>query len=768
MRVVAVESRGWIAMLVVLGATWAHASVARGQERELGTEPLEERSAEERADEGGADDDALDDDATEEVAPDDVPTFRAVATTPPAPAPAMPAATSEFELPIGALRAVPRRSAESLLTLAPGLFLLNHSGAYHASSVMLRGFDAGEGRDLEVLVGGVPINEPSNAHGHGYTDTHFVIPELVQGIRVTEGPFAPGQSDYAIAGSAEYQLGVLSRGLRAQGEIGSFGSRRLLLAWAPVDAAPGTFVGFDVRDAAGFGVNRAATSVALNAGYEHVASRELRVSLLGFGHFAQFGSAGVVREDAVAERTLPCAQSADAQRFCSTDPSQGGASSRALLAATITWARPGTLLEQTIWGGWRRLRVRENFTGFLLDPRGDGLDEQYDTGNAGLRGRYRIETLAFDDLPQQIEVGWIARHDSGTTRAWRVRASDGVPYLAAFDDEIHVTHIGAHVGADLRFAEWLALRAGLRVDGFAFSTVDRAEPDRDREGERLPARASDAMGVAFQPRGTLRIRLMPGLEWQTSGGVGTRSSDAVALSDGELAPFARAIATETGLALHLADGAAWDLDARVAAFHTHVDRDYVFDPDRGRNVFAGASSRLGALAFARVRVERWLDIAASFAWSEAFLLPADAQWQDFTSNERLPYVPRWVGRVDAALQHGVVIAGETIVIGGALGVGLLGERPLPLGASAAPVALIDVAARARWRLIEVGVQVQNLLDARWSQNVFRYASSFDPAETPSRVPALHSAAGAPISALVTLAVLIDETAPLRGPEGIDP
>ena len=42
---------------------------------------------------------------------------------------------------------MPRRSAESLLTLAPGLFLLNHSGAYHASSVMLRGFDAGEGRD---------------------------------------------------------------------------------------------------------------------------------------------------------------------------------------------------------------------------------------------------------------------------------------------------------------------------------------------------------------------------------------------------------------------------------------------------------------------------------------------------------------------------------------------------------------------------------------------------------------------------------------------
>ncbi|MDQ3034030.1 MAG: TonB-dependent receptor [Myxococcota bacterium] len=689
--------------------------------------------------------------------------FRARAITPPRPPDPLPASPSELTLRVGALRAVPRRSAESLLTLAPGLFLVNHAGAFHASTVLFRGFDAGEGRDLEVLVSGVPLNEPSNAHGHGYADAHALIPELVHAVRVTGGPFAPAQSDFAIAGTAEYQLGPAWRGLRVQGELGSFDTRRLVLAWAPIGAERGTFIGFDLREGAGFGANRAATSVALNAGYEHVASRELRISVFGIAHFAEFRSAGVVRADDVTAGRLPCAPDRDAQLFCTPDPSQGGSASRVLVATTLAWTRPGTLLEQTIWAGWRRLRVRENFTGFLLDPRGDALDQQYETGTVGLRGRYRAELAALGELPQALEVGWIARHDTGTTRAWRARASDGVPYAAAFDDEIDLTHVGAHVAADLRFAEWIALRAAVRADGFAFATLDRAEPDRDREGERLPARTSDAIGISIQPRGTLRIALVPGvLEWQTSAGIGTRSSDAIALSEGERAPFARAIATETGLALRARERRTWDLDARAAAFHTHVDRELVFDPNRGRNVHAGASSRLGALAFARLRVERWLDVAGSFAWTEAFLLPEGAGWESFSSDERLPYVPRWTGRVDVAVQHPIVIDGEEIVLGGALGIGMLGERPLPLGAAADPVVLVDVALRARWRLFELGVQVQNLFDTRWQQSVFHYVSSFDPVATPSRVPAIHASAGAPISVLATLAILVDESAPLQG------
>ena len=76
--------------------------------------------------------------------------------------------------------------------------------------------DAREGQDLELSVGGVPINESGNLHGNGYADTHFIIPELAASLRVIEGPFDPRQGNFAVAGSADYALGLQQRGVTSR------------------------------------------------------------------------------------------------------------------------------------------------------------------------------------------------------------------------------------------------------------------------------------------------------------------------------------------------------------------------------------------------------------------------------------------------------------------------------------------------------------------------------------------------------------------------
>src|SRR6202035_2708340 len=117
----------------------------------------------------------------------------------------------------------PHGNAADLLKLAaPGLLLTNEGGEGHAEQVFLRGFDAREGQDIEFTVGGVPINGSGNLHGNGYADTHFIIPELVETLRVVEGPFDPRQGNYAVAGSANYELGLEKRGLTAKYTTGSF------------------------------------------------------------------------------------------------------------------------------------------------------------------------------------------------------------------------------------------------------------------------------------------------------------------------------------------------------------------------------------------------------------------------------------------------------------------------------------------------------------------------------------------------------------------
>jgi hypothetical protein len=523
-----------------------------------------------------------------------------------------------------------------------------------------------------------------------------------------------------------------------------------------VRAAQGTFVALDLRGENGFGVQRAAQSAVLNGRFETEIARGVRVSIFGAGQMSQFASAGVVREDDVARARLPCGPGRDAQFFCSRDPEQGGASSRALLDAGLSIRELGLASDNHLFAGYRRLRIRENFTGIALDPRGDGLDEQYEVVTVGLRGRARFGTRFFDQ-PQVFELGYVVRQDVGTTRLLRLRDEGGIPHTAVFDDDLSLTQIGAHLGAELRFTDWLALRAGVRADVFGLSAREKALPDEDRMGPRLPVDTTDAWGLSIAPRGSLHVALAPWLTWQTSVGVGTRSSDATALSTSEAAPFARVIASETGLVVDHEDGEL-HLDARLVGHHTHVDRDLVFDATRGRNVEVGASSRLGALAYVALGLADFLTSSVSFAWSEAFLLP-DRGFA-LTSSVRLPYVPRWVARADVVGRYPVVVDGETISLGLGVGAGLLGERPLPLGQSSPPVFLLDAQAEIGWRDLSLRVAVTNATDTRWQSAVFRYASHWDAATPASMVPEVHFAAGAPIAVDVSLGIRFDET---RGP-----
>jgi TonB family protein len=115
---------------------------------------------------------------------------------------------SDVRIEVGQLRLVPKLTGGELLKLAPGILLTNEGGEGHPERIFLRGFDAREGQDLELSVDGVPVNDVGNLHGNGYSDLNFIIPELVENLRVIEGPFDPRQGNFAVAGSAEYELGL--------------------------------------------------------------------------------------------------------------------------------------------------------------------------------------------------------------------------------------------------------------------------------------------------------------------------------------------------------------------------------------------------------------------------------------------------------------------------------------------------------------------------------------------------------------------------------
>jgi len=681
---------------------------------------------------------------------------------------------SDYDIVLGQLSDVPRGNAERILSLAPGVFLANHGGEGHPSSIFLRGFDAGEGQDLELTVDGVPINEPSNPHGHGFADLNFIIPALVSRVRVIEGPYDPAQGDFAVAGSAQYTLALAQRGMQARAGYGSFGRGELLALWGPAGWDDDTYAGVELVRGDGFGRNRSHRAVRAMGQIARTLDDDVRVGVSATSYATEFGSAGVLRLDAVRERAVPsCGISYDEQFFCSVDETQGGAVQRHGVSAWIRQNGAQRSLEGQVFGTVKTLRIRENFTGYLTDvapnggaQRGDGIEQVEDVSTVGARARAVRRLRGFGDRVQEAEIGLYTRHDRINVASYRLRTADGVPYATTFNSDLAITNAALFAGGKLHPWSWLVLRGGVRFDGFVFGIQDLNEADVDRVGTRVPSSRREAFGIAVQPRLTVAVPFAPWLTWMTSAGLGSRSSDAQALSDGESAPFARVVATETGIVSRVAQ-ARRSAEGRLVAFATRVEDDLVFDEVAGNNTPIGPSNRYGLAASGRITdAPSGLDVSSSFTFAEAFLSSEDETLLDVAAGPRLPYAPRWVARLDASERRPFRVAGELFLGTLALGLSLVDERPLPLERFGAAYGAMDAAARLRWRYVEVGVEVENLMDRRNREVELSYASNFgSPSYPASELPARHFVAGAPRQFLATLALYWDDE---KEEEGLAP
>jgi TonB family protein len=671
---------------------------------------------------------------------------------------------SDFTIEVGQLQAVPRRTAAEFLKLAPGILLTNEGGEGHPERIFLRGFDAREGQDLELTVDGVPINDSGNLHGNGYSDLGFLIPELVENLRVLEGPFDPRQGNFAVAGSADYQLGLPERGLLVRGTWGSFDTMRLVALWGPPGETSRTFGGVQLFRTSGFGQNREAQNAKVMAQYEGQLSEStsFRVGALGYGTL--FKSAGVLRADDVQRGVVGF--------YDTYDPRQGGDSIRAQAHFDLHGHFGDFTHDQSVFLIYRSMRILENFTGFLTDvqlpqqsphgQRGDLLDRDTTSFTVGARGAARYRAKLFG-RNQDLEVGYFGRFDAVQGVQYRVEAGANVPYARDYDLDSKLTDIGAYADANLSPAWWLTVRGGLRGELLTYNVHDlcaarevrrpsASNPpgdasclsQRDFGRYREPSERNSASGGALLPRATVLVGPFAGVTLSGAVGTGIRSIDPQFITENLKTPFASIFAWE--------GGAAWqhrfehlDANVRAVVFGTRVDKDLIFNEQEGRGIIGGATVRLGALAAARVRGS-FFDVSANVTWVES-------KFED--TNLLVPYVPDFVSRLDAAVFHALPwrLLGSDVRGRGGLGVTYVGRRALPFGQRSDVIFVIDAQAEVAWRQFSLGVSATNLLDTQYRQVELNYASDFRTSGSlPTLVPARHFAAGVPRTVLVTLGV----------------
>lgn len=676
-------------------------------------------------------------------------------------------AAGEVDITVGALAGVPRTNAGDVLRLAPGIFLSNGLGDGHAEQVFLRGFDARLGQDLEFTVNGVPINEPAHPHGQGHADTHFIIPELVDSVRVLEGPFDPHQGDFAVAGSAQYTLRVPTRGATLQYRFGSFDTHRALGVWAPEGESPGTFGGAEVATSAGYGQNRGYDRATANAQYER-RSGGLTWRFFGASYLSRYRSAGVLRNDDVAAGRVDF--------YGTYDATQGGEVARHLVSAEVESAGADRTLKAQVWGSLRSFRLRENFTGFLLDvqqpwqsphpQRGDLIDQSGQSVDLGARASGRFSTT-LGGHRQSLELGLYGRFVRVDSTQQRLRAGSDTPYRGDFDLDNEVGNVALYADAELRFTRWLVLRGGLRADLFQYNVLDRCAVSEvslrgaaldtlchaaDRVGPRLPSTRRSSGGFAIQPRGSVFLGPFKGLTLALAAGLGARSADPVYLGSDQTLPFSPAFALEGGVVYDRHLGRV-RLSARALYFYTHVGQDLIFDETQGRNNIAGSTTRTGVLGAVRATHPRF-DVSAHLTWARA----------TFDDGFLVPYVPQIVARLDASANAPLPwnLRGRRVVLTGGLGVTYVAPRPLPLAETGDTVFTVDAQLSARWTHVELGFIAQNLFDAQYRWGQYNFVSDFRSRPFPTLVAAQHFAAGPPRSLFVVFTVHLGAAAARHG------
>ncbi len=640
-------------------------------------------------------------------------------------------AASETTIERDVAHAAPHKSGSDLLAVVPGVFVTQHSGQGKAHQIFLRGFDAQHGQDVEIWAGGAPVNEVSNVHGQGYADMHFAMPEVVQRVRALPGTYDVHQGDFAIAGSMFMDFGYEEPGFTGSTTIGSFFERRLFLAYHPESFDEQTFAAFEAQATNGFGPNRAARRISTIGQLGLDVGDDVHMRLQASFYAARFDSAGVIPLAAALDDTL--------DPFATLDPNQGGDSMRAQVVAEITQQKnDDTTRDRYSIAPFfvaRDLRLRHNFTGFLEDPvNGDGTQQTNDAKTFGFTGRYarRFDWLSPRD---EVEVGVFARSDWVDQAQVRLSGVNDRVTAQLVDAEIRATNVAGFVSAELTAVKRMRMKAGVRIDGLFYNALDKVADDAGAE--------RSAMGFHIGPRTTIDVLAYPGLNFLASFGTGFRSPQARSLANGETSPFTEVLSFEGGARYTTGP----ELAVNAAGFHTRLDNDLVFDEALARNEPVGATERSGFVATVISRPAPWLVSQTSVTFTRASFSDDDPEHE---AGDLLPYAPQIVARSDIAASPALTtILNRALVLKAGLGLSLVALRPLPFSELGSNIFQADATLGIRWKEIEIKGDVFNLLDSRWYDGEFTYASNFEQGQAAALVPQRHVSLGYPITFFAT-------------------
>jgi outer membrane receptor protein involved in Fe transport len=262
-------------------------------------------------------------------------------------------ASSEGLVSAGRIAALPILRPGEVLEMVPGLIVTQHAGDGKANQYFLRGFNLDHGTDFATTVNGVPVNMPTHAHGQGYTDLNFLIPELVEQIAYKKGPYSASEGDFSAAGAARMDYLHTMQGHLADITAGAHGYRRMLLAGSPQSLNGQVLYGLEVFR------NDGPWVVPENyQKYNGVLSYSDGTRTNGFNITGMMYKSHWTSTDQIPLRAV---NQGSLDRFGSLDPSTGGETHRYSLSSQWTQTTLDRQIKAKLWALQSALDLWSNF-----------------------------------------------------------------------------------------------------------------------------------------------------------------------------------------------------------------------------------------------------------------------------------------------------------------------------------------------------------------------------------------------------------------------
>lgn len=607
-------------------------------------------------------------------------------------------------------------NSQEVLRMVPGLFIGQHAGGGKAEQIFLRGFDLDHGTDISIGVDGMPVNMVSHAHGQGYADLHFLIPELIDEVAFKKGPYYADKGNFATTGFVNFKTfdALSTSSIKVEG--GMFNTMRAvglfnLLHKKAQAKGQSAYLASEYMYTKGYFDNpQNFNRINLFGKYSGRIGKAHTVNISGSTFSSRWAASGQIPERAVAAGLIGF--------YGAIDPAEGGNTSRSNVnLQLLSNAVDGAYFKNQVHYSKYKFQLYSNFTFFKTDPvNGDQIRQKESRNLYGYNGSYH-KTFFAGRTTISTEAGLAARLDKTKGSELSRTKNKAITLLPLALGSIAETNLAAYVMQTFQFSPRFSMNTGLRYDYFYNQYTD--------------ALANDSKGTAdaaiLSPKLNFNYHINNKIQLYINSGKGFHSNDTrVVVPQTGLQILPPAYGTDLGAVLKPAK----NLLVNAAIWYLWLAQEFVYVGDEAVVEPSGKSRRYGVDLSVRCQPLSWLYADADVNYAHARAVGA------IKGEDYLPLAPRITA-----------VAGITIKskkgINAAFRYRYMGARPASADNSVVAKGYLvpDGFVSYTHKKYELGLAAQNLANIKWKETQFNTESRLY--NEPQPVSEIHFTPGTP-------------------------